>query len=343
MQFNQLRIHDAVLAILISCVAIAAGASSRGALARRFVAAVASPTQVAEPHPVVAAPRTPIRVITKAPEGASVFEQPDRSARPVAQIKAGAVVEATATDTAGWLRVRTQSGTAGWVSEDSVATEADSLDAVALFAAPIGPSKDKVRAPRTGALYATLKLTERIGGFTRGETVEIVRAEGRAVLVTVSDGAGGKVVGYARAADVRAVVAPPPTRTVPDANAETGDPVGAGTASTDSERPSTNAGDDALKEAQDQYASGNFREAAARAEEAERLGAAEAVVIAAMSACKLGDINKAMRIAKRLRGARLSQFRSACPDTPPATPATDGSAQPPTGPAPRAGDEQEVH
>jgi hypothetical protein len=282
-------------------------------------------------------------VITKGSDGARVFEQPDRGARAVAQIKAGAIVEATVTDTAGWLRVRSQSGIEGWVSEDSVATEAESLSAVALLAASIGPSKDKVRVPRTGALYATPKLTERIGGFTRGEVVEIVRAEGRAMLVTISDGAGGKIVGYARMADVRAVVAPPRAPTAPDASAETGAPSGSGSASADSERSSANTGDDALKEAQDQYASGNFREALARAEEAERLGSSEAAVIAAMSACKLGDVNKAMRVAKRLRGARLSQFRSACPDIPLATPVTDGSAQPPTGPAPQAGDEQEVH
>lgn len=73
-------------------------------------------------------------------------------------------------------------------------------------------------------------------------------------------------------------------------------------------------GDAALQEALDHYAGGDFEAALQKAEEAIGRGAKAALRIAAMSACKLGQHDQAMRYARSLRGRDLSQFRDACPD-----------------------------
>jgi hypothetical protein len=192
MQFDHLRIHDAVLAILIAFVAMVAGASYRHVQARRFVLAAPAPAPaaVADHAASVPSPPPPARVITKLPGGATVFDHPGSTARPVAQIKPGAVVEVSVTDTSGWLQLRSQAGTAGWVSAASLAAEAASSASVALFDSVAHATGAKLAAARAGALYSSSRLAERIGGFLRGERVEILRNEGKLLLVGVPDGAG---------------------------------------------------------------------------------------------------------------------------------------------------------
>jgi len=73
-------------------------------------------------------------------------------------------------------------------------------------------------------------------------------------------------------------------------------------------------GDEALHEALAQYAGGNFEAALQSAEQAIGLGAKAALRIAAMSACKLGQRELALRYGRSLRGRDLSQFRDACVD-----------------------------
>lgn len=344
MRFDQLSPHDAVLAILVAVVAIAAGASHREVLAKRF-AAPTTPAPIAEvKHEPPPPPARPARVITKAPAGTTLFEQPGSTARPIAKIKAGAVVGITVPCQAGWCKVHSQAGTDGWATEDSLETEAASVNAVALFDSVAKAAGKKVSTPRSGGLYANTALTERIGGFARGEQVESMRPAGRALLVAASDGAGGRIVAYAKITEVRSVAAPRPAPVDPYAGVEGGDPLAVRTGSAGSAPPPADAGNAALKEAQDQYAGGNFQEAQARAEAAVALGSSEALVIAAMSSCKLGDLDKATRYASRLRGAKLAQFRTACPSSRPqpakpadqgsAQPADQGSAQPPTTPPP---------
>jgi hypothetical protein len=335
MRFDQLRIHDAVLAIVVAAVVIAAGASYRTVLAKRF-AAPRAPAPIAEVKPAPPPPPVrPARVITKAPAGATLFAQPGSTTRPIAQIKAGAVVGATVPCQAGWCQVRSQAGTDGWASEDSLVPEAASVNAVALFDSAAQAAGKKVTTPRSGGLYAGPALTERIGGFARGEQVEILRSAGRALLVAASDGAGGRIVAYAKLAEVRSVAAPRPTPVDPYAGVEGGDPLADRTGSARGEPPSADARNAAWKDAQDQYAGGNFSEAQAKAEEAVALGSSDALVIAAMSSCKLGDLDKATRYAKKLRGAKLARFKAACsaPKPQPPSPADQGSAQPPTTPA----------
>lgn len=335
MQFGYLRFRDAVLAIVLALAACFAGASYRFALAGRFALAAAGPP------PVVAIERAPApapppaaRVITKLPWDAAVLDRPASTAPPIARIRPGAVVEVSATDTLGWLRLRTWSGIAGWVSEARVASEAESSAAVALFDSVGGATGDKVRAAHAGALYANPKLSERTGGFLRGESVEILRNGGRVLLVAVADGAGGRLVGYAKTAEVRALAAstPPAVPASPRPAPGPSDPLAAAEPSPPA---ATAPGEAALRDAQDQYASGNFKDALARAEEAAKLGSAEASVLAAMSACKLGDLARALRHARRLRGAQLGQFRAACPaaeQPPPAEPASGEAAQSPSAP-----------
>jgi hypothetical protein len=286
-------------------------------------------TQAAAPPPP-----PPVRVITKLPGGAAVLDRPASSGQPVARIRPGAVVEVSATDTAGWRRLRTR-GVEGWVSEASVASEAESSAAVALVDSVGRATGDKVRAVHAGALYANPKLSERTGGFLRGESVEILRNGGRILLIAVADGAGGRLVGYARTAEIRALAtpapasAPVPPRPAPDPT----DPLAAATEPTAA--ATTGPGEAALREAQDQYASGNFKDALVRAEEAVGLGSSDAGVLVAMSACKLGDLAKALRHARRLRGTQLSQFRAACPgaeQSPPAERASGEAAQSPSAP-----------
>jgi len=327
MQCAYIRVRDAVLALVLALATGVAGASYRGVLAGRFAVSGAAPRPaVTTSHAAAPAPPPPARVITKLPGGAAVFDRPVSSGQPIAQIRPGAVVEVSATETPGWRRLRTRS-IDGWVSEASVASESESSAAVALFDSAGSVSGDKVRAAHAGALYANPKLSERVGGFLRGESVEILRTGGWILLVAEADGAGGRLVGYARTAEVRAVATPAPTsppaaprpapaRSDPQAAAaETTSPAAAG------------SGGGALREAQDQYASGNFKDALARAEEALALGSSDANLLVAMAACKLGDLTKALRHAKRLRGAHLSQFRGACPEAEQPPPAERGSGE----------------
>jgi hypothetical protein len=248
------------------------------------------------------------------------------------------VIEVSATDTPGWRRLRTRGGIEGWVSEASVASEAESSEAIALFDSVGSATGDKVRAAHAGALYANSKLSERTGGFLRGESVEILRNGGRILLVAVADGAGGRLVGYARTAEVRALAAPAPASAPasPRPAPAPSDPLAV--AAEPTAPPAAASGDAALRDAQDQYASGNFKDALARAEEAAKLGSAEASVLAAMSACKLGDLARALHHARRLRGAQLGQFRAACPEAEQPPPAERGSGKAPQSPtAPSSG------
>src|SRR4051794_22604196 len=115
MRFDQLKIHDAVLAILIAVMVIAAGASYRNVLARRFAAPSAPQPSIAEVKPLPPPPPVHLpRVITKAPAGAKIFSQPGTTAKPIAQIKAGAIVEVAVSNQGGWVMVRSQSRTEGW-------------------------------------------------------------------------------------------------------------------------------------------------------------------------------------------------------------------------------------
>jgi SH3 domain-containing protein len=333
MQFAYIRVRDAVLALVLAIAACLAGASYRRVLAGRFAGIHAGPRPaVAVPAVRAAAPAPPpARVITKLPGGAAVLDHPASSAQPIAQLRPGAVVEVLTTDIPGWCRLRARS-IEGWVDEASVASEAESSAAVALFDSASGATGDKVRAAHAGALYANSKLSEHTGGFLRGESVEILRNGGRILLIAVADGAGGRLVGYARTAEVRAL-APPPPASAPTAHRPApgeSDPLAA--AAEPTAATTAGPGDAALRDAQDQYASGNFKDALARAEQAMALGSSDASVLAAMSACKLGDLTKALRHAKRLRGTQLSQFRTACPaaEQSPATErGSDAAAQSP--------------
>lgn len=331
MQFGYLRVRDAVLALALVIATCFAGASYRGALADRFVLASAGPPPVVATEQAVApAPAPPVRVITKLPGGTAVLDRPASGGQPVARIRPGAVVEVSATGTSGWRRLRTR-GVEGWVSEASVASEAESSAAIALFDSVGSATGDKVRAAHAGALYSNPKLSERTGGFLRGESVEILRNGGRILLVAVADGAGGRLVGYARAAEVRALAAPAPASAPasPRPAPAPSDPLAAVAEPT--APAAAESGDAALHDAQDQYASGNFKDALARAEEAAKLGSAEASVLAAMSACKLGDLSRALHHARRLRGAQLGQFRAACPGAEqPAERGSGDAAQSPT-------------
>jgi hypothetical protein len=145
------------------------------------------------------------------------------------------------------------------------------------------------------------------------------------LLVAVADGARGRLVGYARTAEVRALAAPAPAS--PRPAPATPDPLAA--AAEPTAPAAAESGDTALHDAQDQYASGNFKDALARAEEAAKLGSAEASVLAAMSACKLGDLARALHHARRLRGSQLGQFRAACPEADQPPPAERGSGEAP--------------
>jgi hypothetical protein len=336
MLFGYLRVRDAVLALALVIAACVAGASYRGALADRFALAGAGPPPVvATERPVTPAPAPPMRVITKLPGGAAVLDHPASGGQPVARIRPGAVVEVSATGTPGWRRLRTR-GVEGWVSEASVASEAESAAAIALFDSVGSATGGKVRAAHAGALYSSTKLNERTGGFVRGESVEILRNGGRILLVAVADGAGGRLVGYARTAEVRTVAAPAPASAPasPRPAPAPSDPLAV--AAEPTAPAAAESRDAALRDARDQYASGNFQDALARAEQAATLGAAEASVLAAMSACKLGDLVRALRHARRLRGAQLGQFRAACPEAEQPPPAGRGSAEappPPTAPS----------
>lgn len=335
MQLAYIRVRDAVLALALAIATCFAGASYRATLAGRFALASASPPPVvATLQTATPAPPPPVRVITKLPWDAAVLDRPASIAPPIARIRPGTVVEVSATDTPGWLRLRTRSGIAGWVSEARVASEAESSATVALFDSVGGATGDKVRAAHAGALYANPKLSERTGGFLRGERVEILRNGGRILLVAVADGAGGRLVGYAKTAEVRALAAstPPAVPASPRPAPGPSDPLAAAEPSTPA---ATDPGEAALRDAQDQYASGNFKDALTRAEEAAALGSSNAGVLMAMSACKLGDLTKALRHARRLRGTQLSQFRAACPaaeQSPPAEPASGDAAQSPSAP-----------
>lgn len=340
MQFGYLRVRDAVLALALVIATCFAGASYRGALAARFALAGAGPPPVVPTeHAVAPAPAPPVRVITKLPGDAAVLDRPASNRPPIARIRPGAVVEVSATGTPGWRRLRTR-GVEGWVSEASVASEAESAVAIALFDSVGSATGDKVRAAHAGALYSSAKLNERTGGFVRGESVEILRNGGRILLVAVTDGAGGRLVGYARTAEVRALAAPAPAPAPAPASPRPApapsDPLAA--AAEPTAPAAAGSGDAALRDAQDQYASGNFKDALARAEQAAKLGSAEASVLAAMSACKLGDLARALHHARRLRGAQLGQFRAACPEAQQPPPAGRGSGEAPPSPtAPSSG------
>jgi len=346
MQFGYLRVRDAVLALALALATCVAGASYRGALAQRFAISSAGPSPVTVTKQAATrapAPPPPARVITKLPGGAAVLDRPANSGQPVARIRSGAIVEVSATDTAGWLRTRSPGGVEGWVSEASVASETESSAAVALFDSVGSATGNKVHAAHAGALYSNPNLSERTGGFMRGESVEILRNGGRILLVAVADGAGGRLVAYARTAEIRAIAAPAPA-SVPASPRPAPDPSDPLTGAAEPTAPAAaKPGEIALREAQDQYASGNFKDALARAEEAAALGSSDASVLVAMSACKLGDLANALRHARRLRGAQLAQFRAACPGAerpPPAERGNDAAAQSPA-PASPSGESPE--
>src|SRR4051794_6919826 len=119
MQFAYMRVRDAVLALVLALTTCLLGASYRGALARRFTLAASPPPVVATAQPAAPAPPPPVRVITKLPGDAAVLDRPASTAPPIARIRPGTVVEVSATDTPGWLRLRARS-VEGWVSEERV-------------------------------------------------------------------------------------------------------------------------------------------------------------------------------------------------------------------------------
>ena len=348
MKLDQLKPFDAVVAVVVAVVAMAAGAGHREIVAERLSRAGALSRAPRLPlEPSAAAPFRPIRVIVSAAGGAQVRDAPNEGGGVLAQLRAGAIVaQLGAADARGWARARLDADREGWMRREDLAPPATSAEVVALFDAYEGFRPVRaITAARSGALYTSSGLTQRFSEFSAGEKLQLLATAGQATLVSMWDGGSSRVIGYARTAELErkiARVAPPkpkpkpepkpePERaTMPASAAETTPAPGpvqvpqASPAPPDSSAAATAdlPGTDraglgeaaaALEEAQDEYAGGNFAQAEAKAERALALGRSDAVVVVAMAACKQGKLTKAQRYAKRLQGAKLAQLTAACP------------------------------
>lgn len=344
MRFDLLKVQDLLLALLLGLLVLAAGLARRHAAMER-----ARPRPAPQVAPAPAPPPPPpriVRAITKLAPAAVLTDEPASDPRASTPLRAGAVVEIVNPQLPaprGRRMIQTQSGRRGWVAEESLADEASSAAAIALFDATDSTAGPELAARQGGRLHATPTLDAHIGGFARGEKLRKLRVEGKAWLVAASDGAGGRVVGYARATDVqwappRAVARPAvvPADPARPGGAEAGsgaaNTVGAGTPSADGQPPAAptpaapaDPAAELLEGAQDDYAAGNFRDAERKADEAVRRGSAAGHLLAAMAACKQGNTAKARSIAPQLTSAKRQRLLAACPalqptPTPPAAP-----------------------